>query len=113
MAFAVHPGGIFTPLQRHLPTEEMIVLGWLNEQGEISDGARAMFKTPSQGCTTTLWAATSPLLQGKGGVYCEDCNIAALSGPEPVRYRNVEPHAVDQDSAERLWSLSESLLAQA
>jgi NAD(P)-dependent dehydrogenase (short-subunit alcohol dehydrogenase family) len=113
MAFAVHPGGIFTPLQRHLPTEEMIVLGWLNEQGEISDGARAMFKTPSQGCTTTLWAATSPLLQGRGGVYCEDCNIAALSGPEPVRYRNVEPHAVDQDSAERLWSLSESLLAQA
>ena len=112
-AFAVHPGGIFTPLQRHLPTEEMIVLGWLNEQGEISDGARAMFKTPSQGCTTTLWAATSPLLEGKGGVYCEDCNIAALSGEQPVRYRDVEPHAVDQDSAERLWEMSEKLLAQA
>jgi len=112
-AFAVHPGGIFTPLQRHLPTEEMIVLGWLNEQGEISDGARAMFKTPSQGCTTTLWAATSPLLEGKGGVYCEDCNIAALSGEQPVRYRDVEPHAVDQDSAERLWEMSETLLAQA
>lgn len=112
-AFAVHPGGIFTPLQRHLPTEEMIVLGWLNEQGEISDGARAMFKTPTQGCTTTLWAATSPLLDGKGGVYCEDCNIAALSGEQPVRYRDVEPHAVDQDSAERLWEMSETLLAQA
>jgi len=112
-AFAVHPGGIFTPLQRHLPTEEMIVLGWLNEQGEISDGARAMFKTPSQGCTTTLWAATSPLLEGKGGVYCEDCNIAGLSGEQPVRYRDVEPHAVDQDSAERLWEMSEKLLAQA
>ena len=112
-AFAVHPGGIFTPLQRHLPTEEMIVLGWLNEQGEISDGARAMFKTPTQGCTTTLWAATSPLLEGKGGVYCEDCNIAALSGEQPVRYRDVEPHAVDQDSAERLWEMSETLLAQA
>lgn len=111
-AFAVHPGGIFTPLQRHLPTEEMIVLGWLNEQGEISDGARAMFKTPPQGCTTTLWAATSQLLAGKGGVYCEDCNIAALSGENPVRYRDVEPHAVDQDSAERLWDLSERLLAQ-
>ncbi|MAF63983.1 MULTISPECIES: oxidoreductase [Pseudomonadota] len=112
-AFAVHPGGIFTPLQRHLPTEEMIVLGWLNEQGEISDGARAMFKTPTQGCTTTLWAATSPLLEGMGGVYCEDCNIAALSGEQPVRYRDVEPHAVDQDSAERLWEMSETLLAQA
>lgn len=112
-AFAVHPGGIFTPLQRHLPTEEMIVLGWLNEQGEISDGARAMFKTPPQGCTTTLWAATSPLLEGKGGVYCEDCNIAALSGENPVRYRDVEPHAVNQDSAERLWEMSERLLAGA
>lgn len=113
LAFAVHPGGIFTPLQRHLPTEEMIVLGWLNEQGEISEGARAMFKSPTQGCTTTLWAATSPLLEGKGGVYCEDCNIAAVSAAEPVRYRNVDPHAVDQGSAERLWSLSESLLADA
>lgn len=112
-AFAVHPGGIFTPLQRHLPTEEMIALGWLNEKGEISDGARAMFKTPTQGCTTTLWAATSPLLEGRGGVYCEDCNIAALSGETPVRYRDVEPHAVEHDSAERLWDLSQRLLAEA
>lgn len=111
MAFAVHPGGIMTPLQRHLPTEEMVALGWLNAQGEISDSARAMFKTPTQGCTTTLWAATSPLLEGKGGVYCEDCNIAAVSDGEPVRYRNVEPYAVDTDSAERLWALSEALLA--
>lgn len=113
MAFAVHPGGIFTPLQRHLPTEEMIALGWLNAQGEIAEGARAMFKTPAQGCTTTLWAATSPLLDGKGGVYCEDCNIAAVSIGETVRYRFVEPHAVDTDSAERLWSMSEAPLAKA
>jgi NAD(P)-dependent dehydrogenase (short-subunit alcohol dehydrogenase family) len=113
MAIAVHPGGIVTPLQRHLPLEEMVALGWLNEQGEISDSARAMFKTPTQGCTTTLWAATSPLLEGKGGVYCEDCNIAAVSGENPVRYRDVEAYAVDTDSAERLWEMSERLLAQA
>jgi NAD(P)-dependent dehydrogenase (short-subunit alcohol dehydrogenase family) len=113
MAFAVHPGGIVTPLQRHLPLEEMVALGWLNEQGEISDGARAMFKSPTQGCTTTLWAATSPLLEGKGGVYCEDCNIAAISGEQPVRYRDVEPHAVNSESAERLWTMSERLLADA
>ena len=97
MAFAVHPGGIMTPLQRHLPLEEMVALGWLDEHGEMSDGARAMFKTPTQGCTTTLWAATSPLLEGKGGVYCEDCNIAAVSQGDPVRYRNVEPHAVNSE----------------
>lgn len=113
MAFAVHPGGIFTPLQRHLPTEEMIALGWLNAQGEIAESARAMFKTPTQGCTTTLWAATSPLLEGKGGVYCEDCNIAAVTGDQPVRYRDVDAHAVDSQSAERLWTLSDRLLAEA
>ena len=113
MAFAVHPGGIMTPLQRHLPLEEMVALGWLDAKGELSEGARAMFKTPTQGCTTTLWAATSPLLEGRGGVYCEDCNIAAVSEGDPVRYRNVEPYAVNSDSAERLWALSEALLADA
>lgn len=113
LAFAVHPGGIMTPLQRHLPLEEMVALGWLNEQGEISDAARAMFKTPAQGCTTSLWAATSPLLEGKGGVYCEDCNIAVISGEQSVRYRDVEPHAVNHESAERLWALSEAFLADA
>ncbi|WP_373488932.1 oxidoreductase [Blastomonas sp.] len=113
MAFAVHPGGIVTPLQRHLPLEEMVALGWLNEQGEIAEAARAMFKSPTQGCTTTLWAATSALLKGKGGVYCENCNIAAVAGDNPVRYRDVEPHAVNPDSAERLWALSETLLADA
>ncbi len=33
LAFSVHPGGIFTPLQRHLPKEEMIAMGWLGEDG--------------------------------------------------------------------------------
>lgn len=112
LAFAVHPGGIFTPLQRHLPTEEMVMLGWIDENGEVAEAARPLFKTPSQGCTTTLWAATSPLLVDRGGVYCEDCNIARVSGANPIRYRDVEPHAVDPDSAERLWEMSEKLLAE-
>ena len=41
LAFSVHPGGIFTPLQRHLPQEEMIALGWLTESGEPSEMAKA------------------------------------------------------------------------
>src|SRR3954452_6771804 len=32
-AFAVHPGGIMTPLQRHLSNEEMQAAGWVDEQG--------------------------------------------------------------------------------
>ena len=62
LAFSIHPGGIFTPLQRHLPKEEMIALGWLGEDGEPSELAKQGFKTPEQGCSTTLLAATSSLI---------------------------------------------------
>ena len=114
LAFSVHPGGIFTPLQRHLPQEEMIALGWLDESGEPSELAKQGFKSPEQGCSTTLWAATSPLLAGKAGVYCENCDIAAPTEPGAMaRYIGVNTHACDDESAERLWALSESLLAQA
>ena len=114
LAFAVHPGGIFTPLQRHLPTEEQIALGWLDENGEPSELAKQGFKTPEQGCSTTLWAATSPKLDGKPGVYCEDCDIAAPTDTESpmARYRGVDAHACDDESAERLWAVSERLLAE-
>lgn len=113
-AFAVHPGGIFTPLQRHLPKEEMVALGWIDENGEPTELAKEGFKTPEQGCSTTLWAATSPLLEGKPGVYCEDCNIAAptdLDG-QMARYFGVDPHACDDEAAEKLWSISVQLLKE-
>ena len=115
LAFSVHPGGIFTPLQRHLPKEEMVQLGWINEDGSPSELAKQGFKTPEQGCSTTLWAATSSLLEGQSGVYCEDCNIAAPSDPtNPMaRYIGVDPHACDDASAERLWEISEALLQAA
>ncbi|MEL6341892.1 MAG: oxidoreductase [Myxococcota bacterium] len=114
-AFSVHPGGIFTPLQRHLPKEEMIALGWLNEDGEPSELAKQGFKTPAQGCSTTLWAATSAQLDGVVGVYCEDCDIAAPTDPESpyARYRGVNAWACDDEQAERLWTISEEMLAQA
>ncbi len=112
LAFSVHPGGIFTPLQRHLPKEEMIALGWLGEDGEPSELAKQGFKSPEQGASTTLWAATSPLLEGKAGVYCEDCNISAPTDPESetARYFGVDAHATDDAEAERLWEVSEELL---
>lgn len=115
LAFAVHPGGIFTPLQRHLPKEEMVALGWIGEDGEPTDLAKAGFKTVEQGCATTLWAATSPALAGKAGVYCEDCDVALPTDPSSpwARYRGVNAHATDDESAERLWTISETLLAQA
>ncbi|MEO1654428.1 MAG: oxidoreductase, partial [Bacteroidota bacterium] len=73
------------------------------------------FKTPEQGCSTTLWAATTELLADKPGVYCEDCNIAAptdMNSPT-ARYFGANPQAYNDESAEKLWEISEALLAKA
>ena len=114
--YAVHPGGIFTPLQRHLQNEEMVALGWLKEDGSPSDLALQGFKTPSQGATTTLWAATSPMLKNIGGIYCENCNVAQLKSefenPEASRYIGVADWAVSKEDAKKLWDYSEKTLEQ-
>lgn len=105
-AFSVHPGGIFTPLQRHLPEEEMVALGWKNPDGSIPVGIRELFKTPQQGASTSVWAATSDHLAERGGVYCEDVDIARLAGPDSRPGQHVQPWACDDEAAERLWQMS-------
>ena len=112
-AFSVHPGGIFTPLQRHLTVEEMAALGWMNPDGTIPDMIKAMFKSPEQGASTATWAATSPLLEGRGGEYCEDCDIAQLAGPDSQRWEHAREWICDEAKAERLWEISEAMLASA
>ena len=110
-AFSVHPGGIFTPLQRHLANEEMVALGWTKEDGSPSDLAAAGFKSPSVGASTSVWAATSAKLDRLGGVYCEDCNIARAVPADSNDYNGVRPWAIDEALAERLWQETESQIA--
>lgn len=109
-AFSVHPGGILTPLQRHLEVEEMRALGWLDESGQLSEQARGLFKSTTGGCTTTLWAGTSPLLRDRGGVYCEDCDVAELATEDTPRYRGVAAWAASDEGADRLWQVTERML---
>ena len=103
-ANAVMPGGIMTPLQRHLPREEMIGMGWMDEQGNLAQG----FKTPEQGASTSVWAALGGELEGIGGLYLEDCAQAQPASQAP-RMRGVEDYALDPVLADRLWSLSQSV----
>lgn len=104
-AFSLHPGKIFTPLQRHLTQAEMIAAGWLDQKGNPADPT---FKTVEQGAATQVWAATSPQLQGIGGVYCEDCDIAPLA-EKPGTFEGVCAYAIDAEQAQRLWTLSRKL----
>lgn len=108
-AFAVHPGGIMTELQRHLPQQEMIDRGWIDADGNVNE----LFKSPDQGAATSVWAATSSQLDGMGGVYCEDCDVAAQTDPESpfAAFIGVDTHATDPAEAERLWTLSAELTA--
>ncbi|GJL95461.1 MAG: oxidoreductase [Hyphococcus sp.] len=112
-AFSVHPGGIFTPLQRHLEQEEMIAMGWLDENGEMPEAVKAIFKTPDQGCSTTLWCATSAKLEARGGEYCEDCDISELVTDDAARFTGVMPWACDDEAAEKLWTVTEAMIAEA
>ena len=111
-ALAVHPGGIYTPLQRHLQLEEMVALGWLNEDGELSEMAAAAFKSATQGASTTLWCATNPKLNDIGGVYCENCDVAEREKDGPnARYVGVADWAIDTDEARRLREETEKTIA--
>jgi len=105
-AFSLHPGKIFTPLQRHLTQGEMIGAGWLDESGAPADPT---FKTPEQGAATAVWAATSPQLDGLGGLYCEDCDVAGLAESDDGSMVGVRDYAVDPEQAARLWRLSAEL----
>ncbi len=101
-AFAVHPGGIMTDLQRFMPEEEKRAMGWIDEHGNVDP----RFKTPSQGAATSVWCATNAQLDGKGGVYCEDCDIAVAVAPDAKEFTGVRPWAVDAQQADALWTLS-------
>ncbi|MFI9155766.1 SDR family NAD(P)-dependent oxidoreductase [Streptomyces sp. NPDC053367] len=106
-AFSLHPGGILTPLQRYLPQQEMIDRGWIDAEGNLLDPDA--FKTPPQGAATQVWAATSPQLDGMGGVYLEDCDIAGPAPADGSRPVGVKDWAVDPEQAARLWTVSAEL----
>lgn len=107
-AYAVHPGGIMTELQRDLSQDEIKGFGWVDEKGKVNE----RFKSPAQGAATSVWCATSPLLSGGGGVYCEDCNVATAVSAEDKSMAGVRPWAIDPQAARKLWDLSEMLVGE-
>lgn len=109
-AFAVHPGGIVTELIRHMSKAEIDASKIIDGAGKPIIDPENNKKTPQQGAATTVWCATSPQLEGMGGVYCQDCNIArALPTDESTELHGVRPWAIDPVAAGRLWQLSEQL----
>ena len=108
-AFAVHPGGIMTNLQRHMTADDIRSRGWVDAEGNVN----ARFKTVEQGASTSVWAATSPTLNGRGGQYLADCGEVVVHDEQPADLTGVMRYAVDPQLADRLWDVSVALLNRA
>jgi hypothetical protein len=102
------PGGIATRLQRHVGGAE-----YMQEAAQRFRRAGSALKTAEQGAATSVLLARSPLLEGVGGRYFEDCNEARVvhsRGEGGVG--GVAPYALDPANAERLWEVSRELIAR-
>jgi len=116
-AYSLHPGSVNgTDLGREAPMALFQQMGTHDQDGLIKPEVARKLKTTPQGAATTVWCATSPLLNNIGGVYCEDCDIAELDlgniehrYDEPATLRGVKPYSVDAANAQRLWKLSEQM----
>jgi NAD(P)-dependent dehydrogenase (short-subunit alcohol dehydrogenase family) len=97
-ALSLMPGGIETGLSKYLPKE--IMEGWLADEEFMR-----MWKSPEQGAATQVWAAVGKELEGKGGVYLEDCHVATheVEGIKDVGYSDA---AYDEEAERKLWTLS-------
>ncbi len=99
---AVHPGVIKTNLGRHLDPA-------LFQQMTSAMGPH--FKSAEQGAATTVWAAIAREWEGTGGKFLENCSVSKPFNPEKdASVVGHLPHAYSQESAERLWELSNKLV---
>lgn len=116
-AFSVHPGSVNgTDLGRVAPMALFQQMGTHDEDGNLKPEVAAKLKTIPQGAATTVWCATSPQLNGIGGVYCENADVAELDAgnieqnyDEPLSLRGVQPYSLDAGNAQKLWALSEAM----
>jgi NAD(P)-dependent dehydrogenase (short-subunit alcohol dehydrogenase family) len=116
-AFAAHPGVVIGP-GPFSPEREAgyRAQGLVDENGAPVIAPEAGKKTVEQGAATIVFGAASPLLDGLGGVYLKDGDVARLDDePRPLAADSIPSDAnsamLDPDDARRLWQLSEQLLS--
>jgi NAD(P)-dependent dehydrogenase (short-subunit alcohol dehydrogenase family) len=104
-AYAIHPGMIMTELARHMSQDDLKELGRRRPAG-----VKLEFKSIPAGAATSAYAATAPELEGRGGLYLEDCHVAGQKTPDSNT--GVSDYALDPEAARRLWTVSEGALGE-
>ena len=102
-SFSMHPGGIGTNLGRYLTEETMDEV--MVEVRRLKSSAPS--KSIPQGAATSCWAATSPELDGKGGLYLLNSHIATAGTNVDECYVS---YAYDEQSEKTLWKVSNEML---
>ena len=100
---ALMPGAIHTNLQRYISR------GGTRPHAQPAGGTDPIWKTPEQGAATSVLVATSPLLDGIGGRYFEDCNEAEPH--QPGTRRGVADYALIRRPRTLLWQVSVDTLS--
>jgi NAD(P)-dependent dehydrogenase (short-subunit alcohol dehydrogenase family) len=107
-ANSVMPGGIATPLQRHVLEADP---DYMKKAHERFERAGRELKTPEQGAATSVLLAVRPEVDGIGGRYFEDCNEAPVVDRRPESgMGGVARYALDPGNAEHLWNVSLALI---
>lgn len=108
-SYSLCPGAVGeTELSREAPIDLFQKLGFSDAEGNILSEVAASLKTIPQGAATSVWAATSPLLNHIGGVYCEHVDIAEINENMTVT-GGIAPYSLDKSNAQKLWKLTEQL----
>lgn len=108
-SYSLCPGAVGeTELSREAPIDLFQKLGYSDAEGNILPEVAASLKTIPQGAATTIWCATSSLLNNMGGVYCENVDVASLSTDTSI-IGGVKSYSLDRTNAKRLWKWSEEM----
>ncbi len=104
---AVNPGGVATGLQRHFTTQQRESLDAAEAAGVFT------YKTVAQGAATSIVAAVAPQFAHSGGHYLDDAQEAYTVSDDSSLAQHphgVKAWALDPAAAQRLWTVSASLL---
>ena len=102
--YSLHPGGIDTGLQIHVPQQ-------MKDHWSQDETIQKMFKSREQGAATTVFCALSKEWEGKGGRYFEECEE---SQPVKQGFTVTDPgyvaHTYNPEAEKKLWVESLKLL---
>ena len=91
---SLHPGGIWTGLQKYVSPEQMA-------QWQARPGVELYMKSTEQGAATSVLAAVGKIYEGKGRLYLDNCEVAP---PTEDGDGGHSKYAFDKEKEARLWN---------